>query len=702
MRRVLSVLGTLVAVALAAFVGAAPALADVDVRTDFGHGGSWIADVATPLDVTLRNTATTPVTVELVVQVDGYGADDRFILRRTVPLGPNGVRREGFLVPGPTSWNPNVRVQVETSPAVPVRSVAKTGDRGRLEIEVVGSQRQGAGVQADQVRPLGVMFDLRSVLAARLNDVDLDLKGRSQQKGSQVRTLQVDDESLRLAPHALEGFESIVVCDPDESFCQDAARLDGLLDWVAMGGRLVVSLGENAQRFGASPLAAHMPARWTSVERADYRRIALDLGAKSEDLESRRDGPRVRLDPAPGARGPGDARDLFLQRPFGDGTISLLGCDMRSLLELIPPDTPSLRSVARPLLGANAEFRWPEEEQNAWVQEFDVASRLGRVLQQDAFTPPPFAAVLLGLFAYVLVVGPLDWIVLRRMRKERLTTLTFAGAVLVFTVLAYGVSLFLFSAKEVANRVTFVRLSSGGRDGRELMRVHDLVGWYAPTGGTRDLTFPLPGPVLGSNLPGLHSAGGVGAALPVVVTGNDPLNPRTEVEVAFRSQRVVHSSLAGTTGRTLALARTEAGWDVTSTLPTDLNECWVFLPDSRVVAFGSVQAGGTRTGAPSVAWDQLGWAEESSVLDDGRSRLAPVDDARAVRHFLAHIVASAMTSRTPPAAHAALRRAGIVCDPPREGRALIVGVADRLPIALPGADASGRRHVVIVKEVDVQ
>lgn len=697
-----TVLGALLASLAAACCLAATARADVDVRTDFGHGGSWIADAATPLDVLLRNTDARPVQVALVVHVDGYGTDDSFVLERTVALGPNGVRREGFIVPGPTSWNPKVTVRIETNPGVPVRSVAKTGDRGRLELEVVGIQRQGGSVQAEQTRPVGVLFDPRSVLAARLNDLDLDARERGQRNELHLRTLALDDESLRLAPHALDGLATIVVCDPDESFCQDAARLDGLLDWVAMGGRLVVSLGENAQRFATSPLAAQMPARWTGVGRAGYVREAEDLGARDEDLEGRRDGPRVRLAAADGTTSPERSGDLLVERAFGDGTIAVLGCDVRVLFEFVPPDTPSARTLARRIVGAGSEFRWPAERTGGWVQEFDVATRIGRVLQQEAFTPPPLAAVLLGLFAYVLVVGPLDWIVLRRMRKERLTTLTFTGAVLAFTVLAYGVSLFLFSAKEVANRVTFVRLSSGGRDGRELIRVHDLVGWYAPTGGTRDLTYPLPGPVLGSNLPGLHSAGGVGAALPIVVTGNDPLNPRTEVEVAFRSQRVVHASLVGTTGRTLSLARDAGRYEVRNTLPVDLTECWVFLPGGSFVPVASVPAGGTGTGNDVREARSLGWESESAQLDGSGGRETPEDDAKSVRHFLAHVVASALTSEVPPAAHTALFRAGIVCDPPRDGRALIVGVTDRLPVELPGADARGRRHVVIVKEVELE
>jgi hypothetical protein len=694
---------TLVAAVLAGLLAARPARADVQVECDFGHGGGWVADAPTPVWITLKNTAADAVHVQLTIRVLGGG--DAYVVEREVPLGPQATRREPFLVPGPTTRIPNVVVRVETSPTVPIHMAGTTADRGNLETTVVGIANAALGVHHDGRRAMGVLFDPRSVLASRLTSVDLRLT-TSKVPGFAPRSvahlLPVDAEALALAPLALNGFETLVVCDPDATFCADPAHLDALLDWTALGGRLVVSLGENAAAFAASPLAEHLPARW-AAGREDYSAY-IDLLCDRDLPVTLREGPVARLAPAPGAT-QGRIAPL-VERAFGAGTIVVAGLDLRLLVETAPKDDDVLRAVGAPFLLARRAGEDPWDDATILDSEFDVAGRLGATLQAEAFRPPPLLAVLIGLIVYVAVVGPLDWLVLKRLRKERYTTFTFGGAVVVFTVLAYGVSLFLFSADAVANRVTFVQLAASGRPARELARVHDLVGWYAPTGGTREMTLPLPGAVLGSNLPGLQSAGRLGADLPLVVRGNDPLAPKAAVEVGFRSQRVVHSECVGTTGQTLEARRTGGADDeveVASTLPVDLADCWVFLPHGKAIHVGAVGAGATVRASGPRPVRSLGIAGDvtDASLHDVR---AARREAAAVsaREFLAHVVAAAMVSATPPTGWRSLRRAGIVREPPRDGRALVVGVASEPPFPLAGSGLRGAQHVVISKEVELR
>jgi hypothetical protein len=678
-------------------LGAAFARADVDVELRFGHGGGWVADAATPVEVVLRNRASAPVSVSMVVTQSGFAESDTFVLERTVALGPQAARAEVFLVPGPTGYSPELEVEVTTSPSVPVHSNERTGDRGRLSVKLTDAMRVAQGARPEREAIVGVLLDPRNVVASTVARRAVKLVGDEDDKGSQVAALPVDADLLRLAPLALDGIETLVVCDPDGAFCADPAVLEALLDWVALGGRLVVSLGENAGGFGASPLAASLPAHRAPSVRGEYADIARDLGARNLDAQLRT-GPVVPLTPDAALGGSGEG--LRVEARYGSGTIVVLGFDVRTMLGAVSFDDDAVSAVMRTVFGDPLVHPWKSEALRM-TGTIDVADAVGTVLRQEAFRPPPVAAVLLGLFVYVLVVGPLDWFVLRRMRKERLTTFTFAGAVVVFTVVAYGVSIFLFASAAVVNRITFVQLASGGRSGRELMRVHDLAGFYAPTSDTRRLEYAFPSTVLGGSLPGLRQSGGVGAALPVVVRGNDPLGPKAEVEVAFRSQRVVRTSIAGATGRTIELTlapdlRTLA---VLNTLPVRLLDCWVFLPDGRVAVIGNVNPGATAVHRSTSRASSLGFPTSEAGFSSrfgGSSMEFTNDDA--VRKFLAMLVTAPITSKSEPDGWLALRAAGIVRDAPREGRALIVGVADATPFELPGSSEPGRRHVVLFKE----
>jgi hypothetical protein len=699
-RRLRSFVAAMLA-AVAALLPAAAARADVDVDARFGHGGAWIADAATPVEVVLRNRAAAPVTVTMKVRQSGFGESDSFLLERTAALGPNAVRAELFLVPGPTGYSPQVEVECTTSPSVPLRGREKTGDRGQLTIELSDVYRASQGARPDQQAILGVLLDPRNAVASSLANRTVQLVGGKEDKGTPVVALPVDADHLRLAPFSLDGIGTLVVCDPDASFCADPAHLEALLDWVALGGRLVVSFGEHTGSFAASPLAPSIPAQRSAPVLGEYADLVDRLGVR--DFEGQvREGPVVALTPDASLGGEGDS--VLVEARHGSGTIAALGFDLRAMLEAVSHDDAAVSVVVRATLPPPPVRLWEPDPMHV-RGTVDVADGVGTILRQGAFRPPPVAAVLLGLFVYVLVVGPLDWFVLRRMRKERLTTFTFAGAVLVFTVVAYGVSIFLFASDAVVNRITYVQFASDARSGRELVRIHDLAGYYAPTSDTRRLANPLPATLLGGSLPGLRQSGGVGAALPIVVRGNDPIGPDALVEIAFRSQRVVRTTLAGTTGKTIELRRTaiESELEIVNSLPIALQDCWVFLPGGKVAVVGPVDAGAARRPRSPVDASSLQFPGSEDVAafgmeDFGRKVVVPAE----ARRFLAMVATAPLTSRREIDGWLALRAAGIVRDPPQDGRALVVATADALPFDLPASGEPGRRHVVLVKETDLK
>jgi len=407
---------------------------------------------------------------------------------------------------------------------------------------------------------------------------------------------------------------------------------------------------------------------------------------------------------------------VYVDRSFGSGRIRLLAFDATVALRSAI-DHAHYEAIGTILSGRGAPMRDDEFAEFAASFQFsshaDIEGAVATVLRRDVFEPPPLPLILLALALYVLVVGPLDWIVLRRLGKQRLTTFTFGGAVLLFTAVAYGASFLVFASGAVVNRIVLVDLFDGGRAGRQLIRVHDIVGYYSPRGADRELHYPLPTVVSGATLPGGSSAAEVGSALPVLVSGTEALDPTTYVQVAFRSQRVVRSLSIGATGRTI-----ETEWvgdsahpdlRILNGLPVDLDAVRVILPrgDGGYV-FERIAAGRSET----ATWTSNGHAFGDEWLENGSlSNRAGDTEIRGFLGFLSRTSTSGIdgaTLRADRPQPLSLRRQILLArtgigrgDALRHGRALLLASAGECPISLPATEDDGTAHILIRTEIDL-
>lgn len=691
-RRGLAAVATAALVALS-FAAAPPARADVEATIDVGHGDRWVADAATPVIVTLRSRESQPVSVEIALSPSSIMEGADVLTERTVTLAPGTLREELFLLPGPDQYGSSYTVRVRTLPRVPVVSGERRGDRGELQFN------SGARTGSSSPAPYGchavaVLGDARAfaVLKDRLPGAEVTgLAGTELRE--RVDVLEGCRAALPHAPLAFDGIETIILVDPDSEFVETERTAEALLDWVALGGRLVVSLGENASQFASSPLAAEMPGTWGRTEQADYLGIAASFGVVwlPEQRPARAVGTRVPLTARPETGAVGDAGSGVLTRRFGAGEILLLGFDLRTLLLPPHPQHGIAKRFAPGRLWETRRAPVVREEGDFVSPEMRTSEPLGQILRGSAFRPPPAAFIFFGLVLYVLVVGPLDWMILRRMKKERWTTVTFVGAVVVFTLLAYVASFFLFGAERQTQRIVFVELADSGRPGRELVRIRDLAGHYEPIGGSRSLAAAGPTVFLGSVFPTAHELPGVGARLPMRVRGADPSSVQAEVDVAFRSQRIVSTLHVGTTGRTLELSRGDGQrFVLTNGLPVGLTNAWIVNANGSVREFGAVDPGGSAAAR----------AGRFATTDPQTWSSAEVGDLQRTA-FLARIVVPAAFPRLPPPERfEGLDRAGVSAAELPPGRALLVAFADATPFPLSD-QTPGPQYVVITREVDI-
>jgi hypothetical protein len=703
--------------AAALFSCALPARADLDVRDRIGFGGRWVIGAPTPYTLTLGNSGPGPVVVMVRVSTGAsFGLHD-FQHLRALRLDAGAVRDEVFLIEGPQPWEGAIRVEIEVDPTVVIRTADEVTDRGTMSIQrPQGMYSEATGLEFP-THVVGVVGDPRSFISSSIARAGLgSVSAERQFASSRMAAADVPDTLLKFAPLALEGLETLVLCDPDARTCAEPAALDGVLDWVALGGTLVVSLADHAAEFAASPLAAHLPARWTGAQRRPVAEIHTELETGENAGEEA--GPWTELRAATpdaatsgsGARGP-----HRIERRIGMGRVVVLAYDARGLLWTGGNRTEEeqqqklARVLAIEVPAASKERDWNATTFSGLPQSISTA------LQSGAFAPPPLALVIFGIVVYVVVVGPLDWFVLKRLRKERLTTLTFLGAVLAFTALAFGASVLLFSSGERVNRIVVADLADGGRDGRQLLRTVDIAGFYAPRGADQPLAYSDPSALLNGSFPGLGFGGDVGSSLPVMIAPGDPLRPDAVVQLPFRSQRVVRAHSVGTLGPTIEVEWKRDGprpaVRVTNGLPVDLDEVFVYVDRDHAYALGPV-ASGTQSGGGEFddvltkrtrppLWEEWGgnafWTGKREVSPEHMRRML---EAVTIGSFTreGQVVSPANDDEAAVLRKLGLARAaGLGND-----RALVVAFASAAPVVLPGSSVEGDAHVVIRKEVPLR
>ena len=703
--------------AAALLLAALPAFADLDVRDRIGFGGRWIVGAPTPYTLQLANSGEQPVVALIKVSTGAaFGLHD-FEHARIVRIDAGQARDEVFLLDGPQPWRGAIRVSVEVDPTVPIRCGNEMADRGSLSFERPNSEYGEATGIEFPTHVIGTVGDLRATVATAIakNHLSPHDKDRPNASSGMV-AVDVPDGLLRFAPLALEGLEALVVCDPDARTCAEPAALEGVIDWVALGGTLVVSLGEHASEFAASPLGAKLPARWTGAQRRPLAEVLEELGAPDAGAEAT--VPWTELRPSGDdatALGAGPRGPHGVERHIGMGRVVVLAYDVRSALPQ-PADEDAIRAGAfSRVLPVDVPPAARKEQQQQWdgTSFAGMTTTFASALQRGAFAPPPLPLVILGIIVYVVVVGPLDWFVLKRLRKERLTTLTFLGAVLAFTTLAFGASVLLFSSGARVNRIVVADLADAGGGGRQVMRTIDIAGFYSPRGADQPLSYSSPAVLLDGSFPGLGFGGDVGSSLPVTVGPGDPLHPDAVVQLPFRSQRVVRGHSVGTLGPTIEVEWVWKGARpavrVTNGLAVDLDEVLVYTDSTHAFVLGPVASG--RKSKDGELYEVCELRARPPIYDNNwgggmlwggnkdvsREEMRRILEAVSLGSFTSDMGGTHDANEDESAV---IHKLGLARDGAfRRDHALVVAFASAAPVPLPGSGIEGDTHVVIRKEV---
>jgi hypothetical protein len=227
----------------------------------------------------------------------------------------------------------------------------------------------------------------------------------------------------------------------------DDSRIEAIDQWVRMGGRLVLCVGSRAEEIlaAASPLGRFVPGRLEKMESL-HQTGALEAYCNSRSPALPTGGGRIatRVPQLLEVKGVVEAREadlpIIVRTARGFGQVIFVAADL---------DRPPLAKwTDLPLLTAKlldmSEAATEESGENAAMMHYgysDISGQLRSALDRyDGVRLAPFWLVAALIAAYILLIGPGDYFLLRRIGRMYWTWLTFPLVVVFAGLVACGLA----------------------------------------------------------------------------------------------------------------------------------------------------------------------------------------------------------------------------------------------------------------------
>jgi hypothetical protein len=317
-------------------------------------------------------------------------------------------------------------------------------------------------------------------------------------------------------------------------------QLDALRRWLAAGGRLVI-VGGSA---GIGTLSALpddlLPYRPTSTLDIDPASLTSLLGPIPNGA--------TELPAMAGALARGRAlatsgdRAVAAELSYGSGRVTVLGFDPTTKWL---SESKSIDSVWRAALPTRTGDGTLLTNDSQLVQA---------VYQLPAVALPPTSGLLVIIGAYILIIGPINYLILRRLDRRELAWITMPVLVLAFAAASFGYGAFLRGTDVVVNEVAIVR---GAPDATEAT-AQVYFGIFSPSRNTYRVDVP-DGALLASPMSG--DPFGQGATTLDIIQGTGAEQPSAvrNLSVGSGSLRIVRAQQAVTAPRMRAALRLEDG-----------------------------------------------------------------------------------------------------------------------------------------------
>jgi hypothetical protein len=300
------------------------------------------------------------------------------------------------------------------------------------------------------------------VLAEQPQGIVAELKLPASATGAAAVVVPLSISDLPETPEGWSTLDRLVWQDIDSNQLS-TLQLDAMRKWLAAGGRLVIAAGSagiNTLSSFPDDLLPYRPTATIDLDPSNLVNLLGPLPAGAEIL------PAMAGELARGhALVTSGDRVVAAELTYGSGRVSLIGFDptTRWLAEsksvdglwrgLLPP-----RSGDGTLLGDDSQL-------------------MQAIYLLPGLALPPISGLLLILAGYIVVIGPINYLILRRLDRRELAWITMPVLVLAFTTASYGYGFFLRGTDVVVNQVAIVR---GAPDATEAT-AQVFFGVFSPT-----------------------------------------------------------------------------------------------------------------------------------------------------------------------------------------------------------------------------
>ncbi|HLY26249.1 MAG TPA: hypothetical protein VKQ72_07910 [Aggregatilineales bacterium] len=333
-------------------------------------------------------------------------------------------------------------------------------------------------------------------------------------------------------PQGLRSLDALVLTDVDTGNLTINQRqaLDG---WVRAGGHLVVTGGPNWQRtqVGVAAMLPLMPNGTTTL--TSLPSLAAYSGFASETLAAPQDTPIIvaqgTLQPNASVLAADGGTPLLIRHNYGQGIVDYLAVD--------PGIEPYASWQDRSAFWDTLLISAPQ--QPSWINgivQSDSAQTAANLIA--GLRLPDVAQLALFLGIYILLIGPVNYLILNRIGQRELAWLTIPLIVVASSVFAFLTGLSLRGTQATINRIALVQVWPDN----DHAQVDGVIGLLAPRRSTYSLTvhdgFTL------RSLTSTSSIGGLNASLGVSI---DEYPDYTAQDVAVDAGLTAVFATSGTT-----------------------------------------------------------------------------------------------------------------------------------------------------------
>lgn len=401
----------------------------------------------------------------LLIKVSNSGPDISGELRVTAGT-TNGLAANAYAssIELPTQSNKQIFLNIQLMNAA-----------NQVQVELV----DGSGVIAtttSNVRPA----QPSDLIFAVVTDSPRGTIDLSTAKASNSDTYQANwrIDNIPTTAQGLEGLTALVLTDVDSGNLSNAQR-QAIEDWVTSGGHLIVTGGPNWEKTqaGVTSLLPFAPGGTTTL--ASLPSIAAFSGRSGDKLTSKTNSPIIVTQGKllPGTQILAQETDvpLLIRRPLGAGHVDYLAVD------------PGLEPYQS----------WTERSK-FWLTLFNITSptpswAYGITSAQDAIQAadfikglrlPDILQLVAFLGIYITLIGPLNYLILRRLGRPEWAWFTIPVIVIGCSVIAYYTGFSLRGTRATINRLALVQVWPNS----QRAQVDGVIGILAPRRSIYNIT----------------------------------------------------------------------------------------------------------------------------------------------------------------------------------------------------------------------